>query len=107
MRFLCEAIEQCHVTNLFSLSLSLSLSLSHHSGHHIDIIRHGEVVVPDDGSLQLSTNDSDSTDGGSGMMMPLIPMGNPLPTIPSDVSAVSISWHANEMVSKGLELVSI
>ena len=41
------------------------------------------------------------------MMMPLIPMGNPLPTIPSDVSAVSISWHANEMVSKGLELVSI
>ena len=56
-----------------------------------------------DGRLQLSTNNSDSIEGGSGMM-PLFPMGNPLPTIPSDVGAVTISWHANEMVSKGLIL---
>ena len=70
-------------------------------GHHVDILRHGEVFVLSDGSLQLSTNDSDSTEGGSGMM-PLFPTGNPLPTIPSDVGAVTISWHANEMVSKGL-----
>ena len=36
-------------------------------------------------------------------MMPLFPTGNPLPTIPSDVSTITISWHANEIVSKGFE----
>ena len=46
-----------------------------------------------DGSLQLSTN---LTEDGSGMM----PMMTPLPPIPSDVSAVTISWHANEVVSQ-------
>lgn len=56
-----------------------------------------------DGSLQLSTNNSDPTEGGSGMM-PLFPTGNPLPAIPLDVSAVTISWHANTLVSEGLIL---
>ena len=73
------------------------LSLSSSTGRHVDIIRRGEANVESDGILQLSTN---LTEDGSGMM----PMMNPLPAIPSDVSAVTISWHANEMVSQNVSL---
>ena len=84
------------------LSLFLCIIGSTHTytcaGHHVDIIRHGKACVSN-GSLQLSPNSPDMTEG-SGSYEMIYPMGNPLPTIPNDIDVVTVSWHANERVSK-------
>ena len=98
------------VISVFSVSplpLSLSLSLSPPlsiiplpPGHYIDIIRCGEDYVLPDGSLQLSSTlkvfDTSSCSG-----RPLDPVGNPLPPIPYDITAVTINWRAENTTVRG------
>ena len=76
------------------------------TGQHVDIIRHCESQVSENGSLVLSTDDVSS---GSGMALnvtqPLLP---PLPPLPSTVNEVTISLQSNTTVSvQGLHIIHV
>lgn len=73
--------------------LFLLLPTSLLSDRHVDIVRHGEVLVGSDGSLKLSEGNKV---GGSGEELEM----NTLPSLPDNVDQVAISWHANTEVRR-------
>lgn len=76
-------------------------------GHNVEIVRDGELLVGDDGSLLLSqvggSGDLDlNPDLGSGNDLferSISPMPQTLPPLPAHVEVVAFTWIAHTMVS--------